>query len=91
MVGGQQRTSFRSSQLLLLLFVSILGAIDGRKVVSALVALLVFGAAGVLPGRELHGQGLPKEPRCDPWTPSLLKSFFKPCLCRLFPQTDLCC
>lgn len=44
----------------------IVGAIDGRKVVQALGALLIFGAAGMLPGHELHGQGLPKEPTVTP-------------------------
>lgn len=65
-MGGQQRTSFRSSRLLLSLFVLIVGAIDGRKVVLALGALLVFRAAGMLPGHELHGQCLPKEPPVTP-------------------------
>lgn len=70
-MGGQQRTSFRASQLLLLLFVLIVGAVDGRKVVLALGALLVLGAAGMLPGHELHGQGLPKEPTVTPGPPFL--------------------
>lgn len=44
----------------------IVGAIDGRKVVLALGALLGFGAARMFPGHELHGQGLPKEPTVTP-------------------------
>lgn len=45
---------------------SIVGAIDGRKVVLVLGALLLFGAAGMLRGHGLHGQGLPKEPSVTP-------------------------
>lgn len=63
MEGGAAKDLFQILPVIAVTF--CVGGINGRKVVLAIGALL-FGAAGMLPGQELQGQGLPKEPTGTP-------------------------
>jgi len=67
---------------------SIVGVIDGRKVLLAFGAQHVLGAAGILPGHELHGQGLPKEPAVTPGPLPYPNPSSNPAYADFFPKVN---